>query len=68
MTITVIHSDRFDLTVTQHADFKGDTVYLLRYGLETKRHDDLADAMHDFMLCLDHAMAGEGIDTSDWTI
>ncbi len=60
-TVTIIDAPRFDLAVTESPDYRGEPRYLVRYGLETKRRDTLAEAMHEFQLCLFHALDTEGL-------
>lgn len=56
----IIQSDLFDIMVTGSPDYKGETCYLVRYGLQVETTEDLGEAMEKFKNNLDHALACEG--------
>lgn len=62
-TTIIIDAPRFDITVTESRDYRDEPRYLVRYSLEAKRRDTLAEALREFADCLSHAMACEGIET-----
>lgn len=62
MTNNIIESKYFDIVVSASKDYKGDDVYIIRYGLECKKRYSMMDAMLEFQSCLDHAMDCEGLN------
>ena len=56
----IIQSDYFDIDVTASKDYKGQYVYLVRYGLQVSEYDSLGIAMQGFNDCLQHAVECEG--------
>lgn len=56
----IIESEVFDIILTEHKDYKNDSIYRLCYGLQVETFDCLRKAVNRFNGCLDHALDCEG--------
>jgi len=56
----IIESEVFDIILTKHKDYKGDSIYRLCYGLQVETFDCLREAVDSFNDCLAHALVCEG--------
>lgn len=57
----IIESDAFDIILTEHKDYKGDSIYRLCYGLQVTNHNDIVEAIKEFNYCLQHTLRCEGL-------
>ncbi len=64
-TTVIIDAPRFDITVTESNDYRRVPRYLIRYGLDAKNRDTLAEALREFQHCLAHATALENFTDQD---
>lgn len=58
--VKIIESEAFDIILTEHEDYKGDSIYHLRYCLQVETFDCLREAIGSFNDCLSHALVCEG--------
>lgn len=52
----IIESELFDIILTEHKDYKGDSIYRLCYGLQVETFNCLKEAVNSFSNCLSHAL------------
>ena len=62
MTNNIIESKYFDIVVSASKDYKGDDVYIIRYGLQVSKEHSLGGALMTFEGFLFHARQCEGLN------